>query len=61
MQKNKKGKWICKLISLVPLQEGWECSSCQETFQCVDGSPLENGIFYCPNCGDKKNTEVYCK
>ena len=28
----------------------WRCSECGEKIN-IDGTPLENGLYYCPNCG----------
>jgi hypothetical protein len=45
----KKGKWIEE-------DDGWDgvfwrCSECNEPFYLVDGTPVDNGLRYCPNCG----------
>ena len=35
----------------------WECSSCHEVVQLMDGSPFENGWHYCPYCGLRMEKE----
>lgn len=45
----KSGKWI--------EQEGWDgdvyydCSVCGESWTTIDGTPWDNGMSFCPNCG----------
>ena len=31
----------------------YDCSVCGESWCTVDGTPWENGMNYCPNCGAK--------
>ena len=39
-----RGEWIC-------LYDGnYKCSECGEWYS-VDVTPIEAGMFYCPNCG----------
>jgi len=59
LQNTTKGKWLYELNSLIPRENTWKCSYCGATLQCVSGTPLEEGEFYCPNCGDKKTQETY--
>ena len=36
------------------------CSVCGETWTLIEGTPLDNNMHYCPNCGalmDKEETE----
>ena len=40
----KKGKWVWDGVL-------WRCSNCNKTVYFVDGTPVDNGIYYCPNCG----------
>ena len=45
----KKGKWIEQ-------EDGWggyyyDCSICKESWTTIDGTPWDNGMKYCPNCG----------
>lgn len=45
------GKWIEK--------DGWDgdvyydCSVCGESWTTIEGTPWDNGMNYCPNCGAK--------
>lgn len=45
----KKGKWIEQ-------EDSWdgvyyECSACGEPWTTIDGTPWDNGMKFCPNCG----------
>lgn len=31
----------------------YTCSACKIDWVCIDGTPAENGMRYCPNCGAK--------
>ena len=31
----------------------WTCSNCKESIVMYDGTPMENGYKYCPQCGAK--------
>ena len=38
--------------------DGWggtyyDCSACGESWTTIDGTPLQNNMNYCPNCGAK--------
>lgn len=35
----------------------WVCSICKEPWTLIDGTPQENGMKYCPNCGAKMDLE----
>ena len=47
----RKGKWIEK--------DGWDgdvyydCSVCGKSWTTIEGTPWDNGMNYCPNCGAK--------
>ena len=38
-----KGKWVSRYCK-------WACSECNVAVS-IDGTPLENNLKYCPNCG----------
>lgn len=45
----KKGNWIEQ-------EDGWggyyyDCSVCKESWTTIDGTPSDNGMNFCPNCG----------
>lgn len=45
----KHGKWI-------EHEDGWgntyyDCSACGESWATIEGTPMQNGMNYCPNCG----------
>lgn len=35
----------------------WCCSACREPFALIEGTPTDNGMKYCPNCGAKMDGE----
>lgn len=35
----------------------WECSYCGEPWVLIEGTPAENNMNYCPNCGVKMDRE----
>lgn len=35
-----------------PFGRKWACSECNARV-CLDGTPEENNLYYCPNCGAK--------
>ena len=48
-EEHKKGKWIEQ-------EDGWggyyyDCSVCKESWTTIDGTPFDNGMKFCPNCG----------
>lgn len=51
----KTGKWK-------ETDDGWDgtyyvCSECGCPWTLIDGTPLDNGMNYCPNCGCKMEVE----
>lgn len=47
----RNGRWMT-------CEDGWgddhyQCSECGEEWTLIDGTPEENGMRYCPNCGAK--------
>lgn len=59
-QEPKTGHWIEK--------DGYDgdiyydCSECGESWAMIDGTPWQNGMNYCPNCGAKMaESEDKCK
>lgn len=45
----KRGKWEYTKINYDDY--AWVCSVCGETWVLNDGTPAENNMNYCPNCG----------
>ena len=35
----------------------YRCSNCDEHFILEEGTPTDNGYFYCPNCGAQMSKE----
>lgn len=54
--KQRTGHWI--------EQDGYDgdvyydCSICGNSWTTIDGTPWQNGMNYCPNCGAKMESEV---
>lgn len=54
-EKPKTGHWIEK--------DGfdgdvyYDCSACGESWTTIEGTPWQNGMCYCPNCGAKMESE----
>ena len=38
-------------------EDTWHCSACSEPFVLIEGTPIGNGMNYCPNCGAKMDGE----
>ena len=38
----------------------WQCTGCK-VLMSIDGTPQENLLYYCPNCGAKMDKEEVCK
>ena len=45
----KHGTWL-------PYGYKWTCSVCKGKAN-IDGTPIQNGLYYCPNCGAKMDGE----
>lgn len=50
-QEEKTGHWIEK--EDYNLDTYYDCSVCGESWTMIDGTPWENGMYYCPHCGAK--------
>ena len=50
-QEAKTGHWIEK--EDYNLDTYYDCSVCGESWTMIDGTPWENGMYYCPHCGAK--------
>lgn len=48
-QEPKTGKWILDDDDA----NCWKCSECGGLQQIIDGTPYENGWYFCPHCGTK--------
>ena len=47
--KRKTGKWVYKPNEYD--DSTYECSQCEEPWTLIDGTPEENNMKFCPNCG----------
>lgn len=54
--KPKTGHWIEK--DGFDGDTYYDCSECGESWTTIDGTPWNNGMKYCPNCGAKMESEV---
>lgn len=55
-QEQKHGHW--KTVSDYYDDEHWQCSACGCEWYLEAGSPTENNMHYCPECGAKMDEEV---
>lgn len=51
----KKGTWIEQDDSWDGVY--YECSACGEPWTTIDGTPRDNGMKFCPNCGAEMGNE----
>lgn len=51
----KHGKW--EYSENIYDESTWVCSVCKEPWTLIDGTPQENSMKYCPNCGAKMDLE----
>ena len=49
-----KGRWLQHDADEA---NAWECSICHHVWQLMDGTPAENGMNYCQQCGSEMNTD----
>ena len=55
IEPRKKGTWIEQDDSWDGVY--YECSACGEPWTTIDGTPWDNGMKFCPNCGAEMLTE----
>lgn len=53
--KPKTGHWIEK--DGFDGDTYYDCSECGESWTTIEGTPWNNGMKYCPNCGAKMESE----
>lgn len=53
--KPKTGHWIEK--DGLDGDTYYDCSECGESWTTIEGTPWNNGMKYCPNCGAKMESE----
>ena len=46
----RRGKWIC--VADYGESE-YKCTNCHDVWYLDEGTPIENGMHYCHNCGAK--------
>ena len=49
VQPSRKGHWIEK--DGYDGDTYYDCSECGESWTTIDGTPWNNGMKFCPNCG----------
>ena len=49
LPERKKGKWLHNPNEYD--DDTYECSRCGEPWTLIEGTPKENNMNYCPNCG----------
>ena len=53
--KRPKGKWIENEYGDGDIS--YMCNQCKSEFALLDGTPLDNGYYFCPNCGSRNIEE----
>lgn len=48
-----RGEWMPTDMGGGETDEAYVCSACGEPWTLNDGTPAENNMHYCPNCGAK--------
>ena len=48
--KRPHGTWI-ERTDRITLDTYYECSNCKEPWTTIEGTPWDNGMNFCPNCG----------
>ena len=48
VRENVHGEWI---LTDFPDEQTYRCSACDAIWTFIDGTPFDNGAFFCPNCG----------
>ena len=56
LEPERTGKWI-------EHDDGWDgfyydCSACGDSWTTIDGTPWDNGMNYCPNCGARMEEKL---
>ena len=52
-----RGEWMPTDMGGGETDEAYVCSVCGEPWTLIDGTPRENNMHYCPNCGAKMESE----
>lgn len=52
VEARSQGKWI-ERTERITLDTYYECSNCKEPWTTIEGTPWQNMMNYCPNCGAK--------
>ena len=49
----RHGRWNEESPDCLDGDSVYVCSVCGETWTLIEGTPLDNNMHYCPNCGAK--------
>ena len=53
----RHGRWNEESPDALDGDSVYVCSVCGETWTLIEGTPLDNNMHYCPNCGAKMDGE----
>ena len=57
VQPVRHGRWNEESPDCLDGDSVYVCSVCGETWTLIEGTPLDNNMHYCPNCGAKMEEE----
>lgn len=57
VQPVRHGRWDEESPDCLDGDSVYVCSVCGETWTLIEGTPLDNNMHYCPNCGAKMGEE----
>ena len=53
----RHGRWERRNMGLWDEDYAYVCSACGEVWTLIDGTPEDNNMNYCPNCGARMGKE----
>ena len=54
----RHGRWERRNMGLWDEDYAYACSACGEVWTLIDGTPEDNNMNYCPNCGARMGKEA---
>jgi len=57
VKERPQGEWI-EHTERITLDTYYECSNCKEPWTTIEGTPWQNGMNFCPNCGARMGADM---